>query len=87
MAGMWKGYCYYDADTGIHIAMIDASRQKCRRLLHHPEGEVGEVGEKECHYNDDAESFTNGNTRLATSRNLNNAIIVILNYIGRRLPA
>ena len=96
--GVWKGYCYYDADTGIHIlakeyqcryiAMINASRQKCRRLLHHPEGEVGEVGEKERRYDDDAESFTNDNTRLATSGNSNDAIIAILDCnVGRRLPA
>ena len=58
--GVWKGYCYYDTDTGIHIpakeyqrryvAMIDVSYRKCRRSLHHPEGEVvEEVGEKIFH--------------------------------------
>ena len=95
---VWKGYCYYDADTGIHIlakeyqcryiAMINASHRKCRQLLQHPEREVGEVGEKECRYDDDAESFTNDNTRLATSGNSNDAIIAILNCnVGQRLPA
>jgi len=96
--GVWKGYCYYDTHTGIHIpakeyqrryvAMIDASRRKCRRSLHHPEGEVvEEVGEKEHRYDDDAKSFANDNTRLATRGDSNDAIIAILNCnVGRRLP-
>ncbi|KAL3772921.1 hypothetical protein ACHAW5_005905 [Stephanodiscus triporus] len=87
-AGGGKGYRYYDADTGINIpaeeyqcryvAMIDASRRKRRRSLHHTDGVVGEVGEEERCCDDDAESFADNNIRLAAGGISNDAIIKVL---------